>query len=105
MNVLEEIKETLTKNKPYLSSKYSLSSIGLFGAIVKDDFMPGSEIDIIVDFKKPIGIEIIDLTDELEKLLNHKVDLVAKTGIEKGYYKVFRKEILYIWTGKTKLYF
>ncbi|MBK8345636.1 MAG: hypothetical protein IPL12_21540 [Bacteroidetes bacterium] len=28
-----------------------MSSIGLFGAIVKDDFMPGSEIDIIVDFK------------------------------------------------------
>ena len=52
--------------------------------------------EIIVDFKKPIGIEIIDLTDELEKLLKHKVDLVAKNGIEKGYYKVFRKEILYI---------
>ena len=96
MSSLETIMETLLKNKPYLSSKYGVSSIGLFGDVVKENFMADSDIDIIVDFKKPIGIEIVDLADELAKLLNHKVDLVSKTGLEKEYYKFFKKEIMYV---------
>ena len=96
MTLLEKIMETLLKNKQYLASKYGVSSIGLFGESVTEEFHSGSEIDIIVDFKKPIGLEIVDLGDELEKLLGHKVDLVSKSGLEKVYYIVFRKEILYV---------
>ncbi len=96
MTLLEKIMETLLKNKQYLASKYGVSSIGLFGESVTEAFHAESEIDIIVDFKKPIGLEIVDLGDELEKLLGHKVDLVSKNGIEKDYYKVFRKEIQYV---------
>ncbi len=96
MQAIETIKDTLLKHKSYLVSKYSLSSIGVFGAVLQDDFINGNPVDIIVDFKKPIGIEIIDLEDELGKLISHKVELVTKTGIEKSYYNMFRKEIQYI---------
>lgn len=96
MSLLENIMETLLKNKQYLASKYGVSSIGLFGEAVTEEFHADSEIDIIVDFKKPIGLEIVDLADELETLTGHKVDLVSKGKIEKDYYKVFRKEIQYV---------
>lgn len=96
MQAFEAIKDILSKNKPYLVSKYSLSSIGVFGSVLQEDFVSGTSVEIIVDFKKPIGIEIVDLGDELEKLISHKVDLVTKNGIEKSYYKLFRKEIQYI---------
>lgn len=97
MQAIESIKDILTKNKPYLFSKYSLSSIGIFGTVLTDAFENEHAVEIIVDFKKPIGIEIIDLEDELSKLLQYKVDLVTKNGIEKSYYNMFRKEIQYIW--------
>lgn len=98
MSLLEKIMDILLKNKQYLSSKYGVSSIGLYGDVVKENFIADSEsdIEIIVDFKKPIGLEIVDLTEELSRLLNHKVDLVSKTGLEKEYYKVFKKEIMYV---------
>jgi len=96
MQAFISIRDILIKNKSYLVSKYSLSSIGVFGAVLQEDFEDGSSVDIIVDFKKPIGIEIVDLEDELGKLISHKVELVTKNGIEKSYYNMFRKEIQYI---------
>lgn len=96
MQAFDSIKDILTRNKPYLVSKYSLSSIGVFGAVLQDDFHAEHAVEIIVDFKKPIGIEIIDLEDELGKLISHKVELLTKNGIEKSYYNMFRKEIQYI---------
>ena len=67
MTDLNSIKQILTQLKPELTDKYHVSSIGLFGSIVRDDFNSNSDIDIIVDFSKPIGIEFIDLAEFIER--------------------------------------
>ena len=76
--------------------KYPISSIGLFGSIVRDDFTDASDIDIVVDFHSPIGAEFITLADELEELLGRKVDLVSRGGIKPKYLNVIDPEIVYI---------
>jgi hypothetical protein len=81
---------------PELSEKYHVSLIGLFGSIVRTDFRPESDIDIVVAFSQPIGIEFIDLADELEQLLQRKVDLVSKAGIRPQYFRAIESEILYV---------
>ena len=96
MSYLSTIQSKLRQIKPELSEKYHVSSIGLFGSIVRTDFRPDSDIDIVVDFYKPIGIEFVDLADELEELLQRKVDLVSKSGIKPKYYKAIEQEILYV---------
>jgi len=93
---LIKVKNILTDRKPGLVGKYCIASIGLFGSIVRDDFNENSDIDIIVDFYKPIGIEFITLAEELEAKLNRKVDLVSRTGIKPKYFKVIEPEIIYI---------
>ena len=45
--------------KPELTKKFFVNSIGLFGSVVRDDFNDSSDIDILVDFTRPIGIEFI----------------------------------------------
>jgi uncharacterized protein with HEPN domain/predicted nucleotidyltransferase len=70
--------------KPELASKYHVSSIGLFVSVVRDDFTPTNDIDIIVDFSEPIGIAFIDLAELIEKRLNKTVDLVSKKGVKKN---------------------
>ena len=61
MSFLMQIKSSLQELKPMLASKYHVSSIGLFGSVVRNDFSPAtSDIDIIIDFDSPIGIEFID---------------------------------------------
>ena len=96
MSYLSIIQEKLRQVKQQLAEKYHVNSIGLFGSIVRTDFNPESDIDIMVDFSQPIGIEFIDLADELEKLLDRKVDLVSKAGIRPQYYQAIESDIRYV---------
>ena len=97
MSVRNLVIESIKRNMPELAAKYHVSSIGLFGSIVRDDFSPSnSDIDILVDFSKPIGIEFIDLADYLENLFKRKVDLVSKNGIKASYFKEIEREIIYV---------
>jgi predicted nucleotidyltransferase len=93
---LYAVKNTLTKLKPELEKKYPIASLGLFGSIVRDDFTENSDIDIIVDFNGKIGIEFITLADELEQVLNRKVDLVSRGGIKQRYLDVIDPQIVYV---------
>ncbi|MCL2312329.1 MAG: nucleotidyltransferase family protein [Firmicutes bacterium] len=96
MKYLETVKENLEKIKPELIEKFDVSSIGLFGSIVRDDFTSDSDIDIIVEFSHPVGIEFIDLAEFLENKFNRKIDLVSKNGIKKNYFSEIENEIIYV---------
>ena len=94
---LESIKEIILKLKPELIKKYSVKTIGLFGSVVREDFSPEtSDIDIIVEFSRPVGIEFIDLADFLETNIKRKVDLVSRKGIKDKYFKKIEPEIMYV---------
>ncbi len=96
MTNLDTIKQILTQLKPELISKYHICSLGLFGSVVRDDFTSSSDIDIIVEFSQPIGIEFIDLADFIEKKLKSSIDLVTKNGIKEKYYHSIEPEIIYV---------
>ena len=96
MTYLELVKTTLTQLKPDLSSRYGVDTLGLFGSIVRDDFMEKSDIDIVVTFSRPIGIEFVTLAEELEDKLQRKVDLVSRNGIRPHYLTVIDPEIVYV---------
>jgi len=82
--------------KPELAERFHVNSIGLFGSVVRDDFNEKSDIDIIVDFTRPIGIAFIDLADMLEAALKRPVDLVSKNGVKTKYLKAIEAEIEYV---------
>ncbi|HMT96561.1 MAG TPA: nucleotidyltransferase family protein [Ferruginibacter sp.] len=96
MTELNSIRQILTQLKPELTQRFFVDSIGLFGSIVRDDFSPTSDIDIIVDFSKPVGVEFIDLADFIEKKLKKKVDLVSKKGLKPKYLQQIQSEIIYV---------
>ena len=96
MQKLADIKRILQHLKPELAQKYHVRTIGLFGSVVRGDFSPTSDIDILVDFDRPIGIEFIDLADYIEDRLQQKVDLVSKNGIKEKYYMAIEREIIYV---------
>ncbi|MDR3187840.1 MAG: nucleotidyltransferase family protein [Prevotellaceae bacterium] len=93
----EEIKIKLSALKPELAMKFHVSAIGLFGSAVRSDFSPAtSDIDIIVDFSQPVGVEFIDLASYLESKFHRKVDLVSRRGIKPRYYSEIEKDIVYV---------
>ena len=88
---------THIKNKlAELAQKYHVQSIWLFSSVVRNDFTSKSDIDIIVDFSKPIGIEFVDLANYIELQLRQRVDLVSKKGIQEKYFKAIEKDIVYV---------
>ena len=96
MSQLNDIKFSLLQIKTELIEKYHVSSIGLFGSIVRDDFSSKSDIDIIVDFSQPIGVEFIDLANYIEFKLKKHIDLVSRKGIKQSYMRQIENEIIYV---------
>ena len=93
---LKTIKNILTQMKPELVARFHVSSLGLFGSVLRDDFSHNSDVDIIVDFSEQIGVGFIDLADMIEKKINNRVDLVSKKGIKEKYYKAIEAQIVYV---------
>ncbi len=50
---------------------------GLFGSYVKGTAKTTSDVDLLVEFEKPIGWEFVDLAEELEHALDRKVDIAT----------------------------
>jgi predicted nucleotidyltransferase len=95
LNLLD-IKNTLLAHKQRLSSKYGLSNLAIFGSYARNQQTEESDLDILVEFNRPIGLEFIDLADELEHILKLKVDLVSKKGLKERHLKSIEKELEYV---------
>ena len=96
MTNLRDITTVLSGHKNALFRKYAIRSLGIFGSYAQNQQKEESDIDILVEFEKPVGMEFIDLADELEKLLHTKVDLVSKKGIKQKYMDVITKSLIYV---------
>ena len=93
----QEILFTLKNSKPELAKKYGLKALALFGSYSRGTQVTGtSDVDVMVEFHTPVGMEFIELADELEALLNMKVDLVSRKGIKPKYFKVIEPELIYV---------
>jgi len=78
----ENLVQALKNERPYLSSEYGVSKIGFFGSYAKGQADETSDIDILVEFDRPIGFRFLDLVDYLETVLGRKVDVLTPTGIQ-----------------------
>ena len=78
----EKIVEILRKELPHFVSEYGVKRIGLFGSYAKGAPTKGSDIDILVEFERPIGLKFIEFAGYLERLLGRSVDILTPVGIE-----------------------
>lgn len=76
------IEDKLKDLKPVLSDKFSVDKIGYFGSYSRNEQTEQSDIDILVEFRKPLGWDFFDLQDFLEKELKIKVDLVSMKALK-----------------------
>ena len=82
MNQRDEIIKRLKQSHEYLSSEFYVEKIALFGSVAKGTMTKESDVDILVEFRKPIGFRFNSLVEYLETLLGHKVDLLTADGIK-----------------------
>ena len=83
MSSKENILRKLDTIKPELKTRFNVREIGLFGSFVREEEMETSDIDILVEFEKPIGFfKFMELEEYLELQLERKVDLVSKKALK-----------------------
>jgi predicted nucleotidyltransferase len=78
----ESIAQILRKNRPYLATEYGVKRIGLFGSYAKGTPTDSSDIDLVIEFERPIGFKFVELSMYLEQLLGSKVDILTPAGIQ-----------------------
>ena len=77
-----EILNKLIELKPILHRDYSVKQIGLFGSFSDDSNKKDSDIDLLVEFEKPIGWKYFSLEIFLENIFGRKIDLVTKNALK-----------------------
>lgn len=73
-----------------------MNDIAVFGSYARNEQKENSDIDILVDCSGDIGSNFISLADELENILNNKVDLVSKNGIKNKYFVYPKDDLIYV---------
>ena len=70
--------------------------MALFGSVLRDDFTPESDVDVLVEFEldRTPGLEFITIQDELSEILGRQVDLYTFKGVENSRNWLLREEIL-----------
>jgi predicted nucleotidyltransferase len=59
--------------------RHHISRLSFFGSVLREDFRPDSDVDVLVDFEpgRAVGLEILDMEAELSRLLGgRRVDLI-----------------------------
>ncbi len=77
--------------------RWQINEFYVFGSVLREDFRPNSDIDIMVSFEAdaPWGLlEFVRMKRELETLLGREVDLITKKSIEQSHNWIRRQEIL-----------
>ncbi len=83
---VEEVRQKLREIIPYLSERYGVIEIGVFGSYVRDEQHPDSDLDILVDLGDPPQIDLLDLVNlerYLSTTLGIKVDIAIKSNLRK----------------------
>ncbi len=70
--------------------------LSVFGSILRDDFRPDSDVDVMVEFEpgKTPGLSFFLLPQELEPILGRHVDLTTRSAVESGENPIRRRAIL-----------
>lgn len=86
---IEQIKE--------FCERWQIIEFALFGSVLRNDFRPDSDIDVLVTFapdaKRGLS-ETLQMRDELQALFDRKVDFIVKAAIERSENWLRRKNIL-----------
>ena len=74
----------------------SIRRLALFGSVLRDDFTPESDVDVLVEFEPGarVGLAFITMQDELSNILGRRVDMSTFEGVEGSRNWLLRAEIL-----------
>jgi predicted nucleotidyltransferase len=77
--------------------RWKVLRLELFGSVLRDDFRPDSDVDVLATFQPDASwslFDYVDMEDELSAILGRKVDFVSRRAIERSENWIRRENIL-----------
>ncbi len=77
--------------------RWRISELALFGSVLREDFRPDSDIDLLVSFEpgaRPSLSDLDEMETELAAIFGRKVDLVSRRAVEASENYIRRRQIL-----------
>ena len=77
--------------------KWKITEFSLFGSVLRDDFRPDSDVDVLVSFAEDAQWGLFDLCrmeDELKDLFGREIDLVTRKSVEGSRNYIRRNHII-----------
>lgn len=77
--------------------KWRIVELALFGSVLREDFRPDSDVDVLVTFApgRQVGLEeFLEMQDELQAIVGRDVDLITRRSVEHSRNYLRRAEIL-----------
>jgi uncharacterized protein len=93
----QDILVSLKNLKREVAKEYSVKKIGLFGSVARDEQTLRSDIDLLVEFSKPVGfVNFMRLENFLSERLGEKVDLVTPDSLKPVIRQDILSEVIYV---------
>ena len=77
----EEILRILRAELPALRSEFGVRSVGIFGSCARGTQTDTSDVDIIAEFERPIGLRFVDFSEHIERILGRRADILTPAGL------------------------
>jgi predicted nucleotidyltransferase len=104
-DLLHEARSAFAESRPVFDQtaiaafcqRWRITELALFGSVLRTDFRPDSDVDVLVTFADDARWSLIDevqMTDELESIISRKVDLLSRQAVEASHNWIRRRAIL-----------
>jgi len=93
----QDILSSLKKLKGEVEKEYSVKTIGVFGSVARNEQTGKSDIDLLVEFSKPVGfVTFMRLENFLSERLGNQVDLVTSDSLKPVIRQDVLSEVIYV---------
>lgn len=94
---VNQIKTILQPQNTLLRNTYHVTKIGIFGSTATNENTEKSDIDMLIEFSKPIGFfKFIEVEEFLTNTIGKKVDLVTQKGLKPAMKEKILKQVIYV---------
>ncbi len=88
--------EELRKFKPQieaLGEQYGIANFRVFGSVARGEANESSDIDMMVDLTKPIGLKFFTFENELSEMLDAEVDVLTENSVNHRMKPIIMRDI------------
>lgn len=77
----DQMISALRNDLPFLKAQFGIRRIGLFGSVAEGRETDASDVDVLAEFERPVGLRFVEFSEHIEKLLGRPADVLTPAGV------------------------